>query len=101
TTIALKASASSPSPVETAAGFSYAWNVTKNGGAFANGNGPSFTFTPDGPGTFTVSLTATDQAGTVSAAVTKTISVDDVPPTATISGAPTSSSVGTSITLIA
>ncbi|MBS2025094.1 MAG: hypothetical protein JST92_22060, partial [Deltaproteobacteria bacterium] len=61
--IALTASATDPSSDDTAAGFGFAWAVTKNGIAFATGAGPAFTFTPDDNGAYAVTLTATDKDG--------------------------------------
>ena len=44
----------------------YAWHVdASNGQMIADGAGASFTFTPEGVGTYTVSLTITDQNGGV------------------------------------
>jgi hypothetical protein len=61
TAITLGNTVTSPSPLDTAAGFTYAWSVTKNGAAFASGAAANFTFTPDSVATFVVTLTATDK----------------------------------------
>ena len=82
-------------------GFSYAWSVTKDGRPFATGSGPSFTFTPDDMGTFAASLVATDKNGVSAAPASATDATTDAPPTATISGMPSSSAAGTPITLTA
>ena len=63
TPITLTASATDPTPGEAAAGFSYAWSITKGGAVFATGTGSTFTFTPDGPGYFSVSLIAAASPG--------------------------------------
>ena len=86
TPIPLSATATDPSPVDTAAGFTYAWAVTKNGLPFATGVGPSFTFTPDDDGSYAVTLTATDKDGGTGTTST-TVAVTDVAPTAAVTGA--------------
>jgi Ca2+-binding RTX toxin-like protein len=86
TAIALGSSVTDPSSVDTAAGFTYAWSVTKNGAAYASGSAASFTFTPDDNGTYVVTLTVTDKDGGVSPPATATILVDNVAPTAGLSG---------------
>jgi uncharacterized delta-60 repeat protein len=96
TAITLTASATDPSPVDTAAGFSYSWSVTKNGSAFASGTGANFTFTPDDNGTYAVSLTATDKDGG-SGTASQNLTVSNVAPTAGISG-PSSASTNQSCT---
>ena len=86
TVISLGSTVTDPSPVDTAAGFTYAWSVTKNGAAFASGTAASFSFTPDDNGTYVVTLTATDKDGGISAPSQATILVDNVAPTAGVSG---------------
>jgi Ca2+-binding RTX toxin-like protein len=69
-------------PVDTAAGFTFAWSVTKNGLPFASGTAASFGFTPDDNGTYVVTFTARDKdnaPGTDS----KIITVTNVSPTVT------------------
>jgi hypothetical protein len=101
TAISLGSSVTDPSSVDTAAGFTYAWNVTKNGAAFASGNSAGIAFTPDDNGTYVVTLTATDKDGGVSQAASATILVDNVAPTAALTGLPASghSPEGTAISL--
>jgi uncharacterized delta-60 repeat protein len=96
TLIALTASATDPSSIDTAAGFTFAWSVTKNGNAFATGSGANFSFTPDDNGTFIVSLSATDKDGG-NGSTSQSITVLNVPPTAGLNG-PTSGLVGQSLT---
>jgi phage baseplate assembly protein gpV len=83
--ISLGSSVIDPSPVDMAAGFAEVWSVTKDGNIFASGSGANFAFTPDDNGTYVVTLSATDKdngTGTTTA----TISVFNVPPTASLSG---------------
>lgn len=74
TAIALTSNVYSPSPTDTAAGFSYSWSVTKNGTAFASGTTANFSFTPDSQGTYAVTFAATDRDGAIGKD-TKTITV--------------------------
>ncbi len=74
--ISLTSIVTDPSTADTAAGFSYNWSVTKNGSAFGvNGNGAAYSFMPDSPGTFVVTLNATDKDNGSSGNVSKTITV--------------------------
>ena len=84
TAVMLTSSATDPSPVDTAAGFTFAWSVTKDGNPFASGSVPNISFTPDDIGTYVVMLTATDKDAT-SAPVTETINVI-LPVTPLVSG---------------
>ncbi|MFI5378323.1 MAG: PKD domain-containing protein [Tepidisphaerales bacterium] len=88
TAITLGSTVTDPSTADTAAGFTYAWSVTKNGGAFASGTVGAFSFTPDDSGTYIVSLTATDKDGGVGTAANQTINVTNVAPSPTITGLP-------------
>jgi Bacterial Ig-like domain/Right handed beta helix region len=110
--IDLTASATDPSTADTAAGFIYNWTITKQRGAgpattYLTGSfGPAATadinFTPDDDSTYVVTVTATDKDGgisTITAASTKTFVVTNVAPTATITGAPTTSPAGVAINL--
>ncbi len=64
TAINLNGSASSPSAEDTAAGFTYSWNVTKDGAAFgAAGSAAAFSFTPNDEGTYVATLEAKDDGG--------------------------------------
>ncbi len=68
--------------------FAYGWSVTKDGMPYEPGtptNQPTFTFTPDDDGTYTVLLTVVDNDGGVGTA-TVDVLVSNVPPTATLSG---------------
>jgi len=93
--ISLTSTVTDPGTEDT---FTYAWTVTKNSAPYAGGTAAAFSFTPDGPGTYVVTLTVTDADGGTGAD-TKTITVTNVVPTAAIVGAPASSPVGTAISL--
>ena len=66
--------------MDSAAGFSFAWAVTKNAAGLRHRQRRGFSFTPDDNGTYLVSLTATDKDGG-GATTTKTITVTNVAPT--------------------
>jgi len=98
TAIPLTAGATDPSSVDTAAGFTYAWSVTKNGSSFGtSGTGASYSFTPDDNASYVVTLTATDKDGGVGT-MTKTITVTNVAPTGTFPATATVA-VGSPLTL--
>ncbi len=95
--INLTSSVTDPSSADTAAGFDYAWSVTKNGTTYASGTTAGFNFSPDDNGTYVVTLRVTDKdrgAGTDS----KTITVTNVAPTATFM-APSAVNEGSNISL--
>jgi len=82
TMISLGSTVTDPSSVDTAAGFTYAWGVTKDGNSYATDSTQSFSFTPDDNATYVVTLDVTDKdggTGTDSASIT----VLNVAPTAT------------------
>jgi PKD domain len=84
TPLTFAGSAHSPVTADNAAGFNYAWSVTKDGAAYpAAGSAASFSFTPDDEGSFVITLSATDD-GHSTGSSSLTVRVDDVPPTATI-----------------
>jgi hypothetical protein len=87
TTISLTSRVEDPGVLDAAAGFTYAWSVTKDGAPYGSGSAADFSFTPDDNGTYIVTLTATDKDGAISTAAKTTITVDDVPPTIAVSGA--------------
>ena len=98
TAIQLAGSATDPSPVDTAAGLSLGWAVTKNGAALATGSGPAYSFTPDDNGAYVVTLTATDKDGG-STSTTDAIAVANVPPTAALAVTSTARVEGSPISL--
>jgi PKD repeat protein/type VI protein secretion system component Hcp len=57
---------------------SYAWQVSRDGAAYASGDGPELTFTPDDEGSYDVTLTVTTAGG--SASVGTSIIVTNVAP---------------------
>jgi YVTN family beta-propeller protein len=77
--ISLSSAVTDPSPADAAAGFTYAWSVTKNGSPFAAGSAATFAFTPDDEGVYVVSLAVTDKDGDTGTA-SRTISVTNVAP---------------------
>src|SRR5260370_32471448 len=78
TAIILGSSVTDPSLTDTAAGFSYAWSVTRDGNPYASGTDPRFAFTPNDNGTYVVSLQATDKDGGVGTALDQPITVPNV-----------------------
>jgi hypothetical protein len=88
--VALTASATDPSPADTAAGFTYAWSVTKAGANVTSGTGTAFGFTPVDDGAYVVQLNATDKDG-ATGQTTVDVTVTNVPPTPAIGDAPTTS----------
>ena len=82
TAISLGSTVTDPSVADTAAGFTYAWSVTKNGNPFASGSNTSLSFTPDDNGTYVVSLTVTDDDGG-SGSDSETVTVTNVAPVPT------------------
>jgi PKD repeat protein len=77
TEISLDAQVSDPGTVDT---HTYAWDVTKDGEAYASGEGEQFSFTPDDNGIYEVTVTATDDDGGTGAA-TSSVDVSNVAPT--------------------
>lgn len=66
---------------------SFAWTVTKDGNSFISGTTTdgTFSFTPDDNASYKISMSVTDDANTT-AATDVTLAVDNVAPTAVISG---------------
>ncbi len=63
TAINLNGSASSPSTEDNTAGFTYSWNVTKDGAAYGTGSAAAISFTPNDEGTYIATLQAKDDGG--------------------------------------
>src|SRR5205807_399003 len=93
TALPLTSSVTDPSPP-----FIYAWAVTKNGAAYTSGSESSLNFRPDDNASYVVTLNVTDNDGGTGNA-TQTITVTNVPPTVSITGAPANSPEGTAIPL--
>jgi uncharacterized delta-60 repeat protein len=100
TPISVSASAADPGPLDTAAGFTTTWSVTKNDSPFAGGTGLSATFTPDDNGTYVLTLSATDKDGATGSSVS-TITVTNVAPTVSLTNVPTTGTEGTAISFTA
>ena len=90
--VTLSASAAD-APIDQAAGFGYAWTVTKNGAAFAAGTGAGITFTPDDNGSYTVTLTATDRDGAIGT-TQQTLNVANLAPGVSLAGVPAGNMMG-------
>ncbi len=78
--------------------ISRSWSVTKNGGAFDSGSGPSFSFTPDDDGSYVVTVTANDGEGG-SDTDSITITGTNVDPSVSINENPGSVPEGTLVAL--
>ena len=76
TALSFTASATDPSTVDTAAGFTYNWNFGDGSHGHA-ASSPSHTYTS--AGTYTVSVTATDKDGGVSTPATSAITISSCP----------------------
>ena len=86
--------------------FTYAWSVTKDGNPYVSvtdNPGPfdqsTFEFTPNDNGSYIVTLNATDKDGGVGTGSTTAIIVSNLAPSASITGATTIGTEGTSISL--
>jgi PKD repeat protein len=84
TSITLNGAAKSLDRTDQAAGFTYAWNVTKDGSPYITGSGASFTLVNVEEGAYVVTLTATDDGGWVSDPTSMTVTAVDLKPTASI-----------------
>lgn len=83
TAVNLNGSALSKSAEDTAAGFTYSWNVTKDGAAFGAGSAAAFSFTPNDEGTYVATFAAKDDGG-LSGATSMTFIGANVAPSAKI-----------------
>jgi len=97
TEIALSATVTDPGSADT---FMVDWVVTKDGAPFAAGTDATFAFTPDDNGAYEVTLVVTDDDGG-SGGDTATVTVTNVPPTASITGVPDVAEEGMPVVLTA
>ena len=88
--VSVTSSVTDSNAAAAAAGFTYAWSVTKNGNAFAAASTQNFSFTPDAPGTYVISLTATDING-VSGTASSTVNVPTAGTPLVVTSSPTAS----------
>ncbi|HEY0867458.1 MAG TPA: PKD domain-containing protein, partial [Fimbriimonas sp.] len=61
--VELTGSATDPSTADTDAGLDFEWTVTKDGAAFASGQGTAVSFRPDDDGLYVAKVTAKDKDG--------------------------------------
>lgn len=93
TPVNLNGTANSPSAEDTAAGFAYSWNVTKDGALFGTGSAAAFSFTPNDEGTYVATFTAKDDGG-LSASTSMTFVGANVAPSAKITSIGWTSQLG-------
>jgi Ca2+-binding RTX toxin-like protein len=93
--LAADSSVTDPDP---GSGFTYAWEVRKDGQPFAAGSGPGIAFTPDDDGTYTVSLTVTDGFGGVGTD-TETVAVTNLAPTGRVTRSAVAGPTGIDVTV--
>jgi PKD repeat protein len=86
----LTAGVTDPSSIDTSAGFTYSWEVTRGSTLTQTGSGSTFTFAPTDSGMHAISLRATDKDGGSSITVSRFANVGNVAPTPAISGLPVS-----------
>ena len=79
TEVDLTAAPLDPSAVDATMGFTYNWNVTKNGTAFTSGYGPDIAFTPDTAGDYELTVNGTDGDDVMSDVVTQDVTVTAAP----------------------
>ena len=85
TNVPFAGTATSPDAADNAAGFTYSWAVTINGGAYASGSGASFSFVPKDDGSYLVTFNAKDDGG-MSGTSSMTVIATNVAPIAAITG---------------
>ncbi len=85
--ISLTGSATDPSPLDMANGFTFTWSVTRNNALYVTGTGSEIHFTPDDDGQYIIDFKASEANG-MYATTYATIDVHNVAPTSTISGGP-------------
>jgi PKD repeat protein len=95
TEISLAAQVTDPGTADT---HTYAWEVSKDGEAYASGEGELFSITPDDNGSYEVTLTVTDDDGDATSA-SALLAVANADPEASIASVPEISPEGTEINL--
>lgn len=80
----LLGSATSPDAADQAAGFAFAWDVTKDGSPYSAGSGSSFKFGAGDEGLYVITLKATDDGGMTSPPASMTVVGAEVTPVAKI-----------------
>ncbi|HEV7297717.1 MAG TPA: fibronectin type III domain-containing protein [Tepidisphaeraceae bacterium] len=75
----LTASATDPGTADTAAGFTYAWSLTVDGGTPTTGSSSTFSLTTTNAGSYVLTLTATDKDGATSVADTRSFTIGGAP----------------------
>jgi PKD repeat protein len=83
TKVPFTGTATSLDAADNAAGFTYAWSVTINGAAYAQGSGASFSFVPKDDGSYLVSFSAKDDGG-MTGTTSMTVIATNVAPNAKI-----------------
>lgn len=79
--------------------FTYAWTVTRNGSAYTTGTSSAIDFTPNDNGVYVFNLTVTDDDGGSNNATAKTVTVNNVAPTAIFQKSKGATTTGASFTL--
>ncbi len=98
TKISLTSDVSDPGANES---FTYAWEVKKDGSAFTTGAEAGLSFTPDGPGSYEVNLSVSDDDSGVGTAASQTIKVTNAVPALSNIDVPTSANEAASFTISA
>ena len=104
--VTLSSSVTDLSQAETAAGYTYAWSVLRNGSPYTLPgspltSGPSLMFAPTLSGSYTISLSTTDSSGSVGVAPAQTIVVNNLDTTTSLASSGNPSASGQSVTFTA
>jgi len=81
--------------------FSYAWTATRNGVAFAAATSPSFSFTPDDNGTYSIALRVTDLDNLVTNASASIVVANAAPVITAVAGPVAPIQLGSNATITA
>ncbi len=104
--VILSSSVTDPSQAETAAGYTYAWSVQRNGSPYTlpgspSTSSPSFVFAPTLGGSYTISLATTDSSGSVGTAPPQRIVVNNLDTTTSLASSANPSVSGQGVTFTA